>query len=209
MSKQNKIFMPEDHMDSLYNSKNPLVRFVHNNRLDRLAFSLPKKNNLKVLDAGCGEGHLIQKLNSVNNKNKYYGADLTGIALKKAKKRCPYANLKKMDLTKLNYDASFFDIVICSEVIEHIYEYEKVISELVRVLKKGGFLIITFPNEKLWTLSRVLLLRRPIKVPDHVNSFQPKYFKEKVNMKLVYQFNLPFNMPFFFSLGCLMKFSKE
>jgi len=33
-SKKKNIFMPKDHMDALYNSANPLVKFVHNQRLD-------------------------------------------------------------------------------------------------------------------------------------------------------------------------------
>lgn len=209
MSEINHIFMPEDHMDKLYNSTNPLVKFVHVNRLTSIIKEvLSGGKDVKILDAGCGEGHLIERLNNKNSNNQYYGIDITDLAIKKAKERCPFATLKIMDLSKINFDDASFDYVICTEVLEHIHAYTDVIKELKRVLKKGGYLIITFPNEILWTISRFLLGRRPIKVPDHVNSFTPNKIKHSIKMKVISQINLPFGFPFFISLGCLMKFQK-
>ncbi len=43
-------------MDNLYNSKNPLVRFVFNNKLKTINKIIEKENGVTVLDAGCGEG---------------------------------------------------------------------------------------------------------------------------------------------------------
>ena len=214
MVKDNKnsychLYMPENHMHSLYYSKNPLVRWVHQKRLSYIVSHLPKKNGLKILDAGCGEGHLIKKMYLNNKFNDYYGVDITEIAIQKAKKRCPYANIKKMDISKLSYNENFFDVIVCSDVIEHIIDYQSAINKLIRSLKKGGYLIITFPNETLWTLGRLILIRRPIKIPDHINSFTPYQIKKIVKMKLDEQVNLPFKLPFFLSLGCLMKFIKE
>lgn len=202
------IFMPEDHMNKLYKSKNPLVRFVHNNRLNTIVKTIPDKDGIRILDAGCGEGHLIEKLYYKNRNNMYYGIDITEIAIQKAQKKCPYAEFKLMDLSKIDFGSEFFDVIICTEVLEHIIDYSSVIEELKRLLKKDGFLIITFPNEFLWILSRFLLLRKPIKTPDHVNSFNPDKIKSKIKMELIYQFNLPFGFLFFISLGCLMKFKK-
>lgn len=195
-------------MDKLYNSKNFLIKFVHNNRLNSIAKMIPDKGKFKIFDAGCGEGHLIKKLNSKNSNNLYYGVDVTEIALQKAKKRCPYAEFKIENLLKMNFDNAFFDVIICTEVLEHIIEYERAIEELKRILKKDGFLILTFPNEFLWTISRFFLGRKSIKVPDHVNSFNPNQIKSLVRMKLISQINLPFKLPFFISLGCIMKFKK-
>ena len=113
--------MPEDHMDELYNSGNFLVRFVHNNRLDNIVKLFPQGKKLKVLDAGCGEGHLIKKMHDKHPDYSYYGVDITDVALKKAKKRCPYARIEKMDLEKLRFSGDSFDIIVNTEVIEHVY----------------------------------------------------------------------------------------
>ena len=76
----NHIFMPEDHMENLYASRNPLVKFIHLNRLRQIARMIGGNSNLKILDAGCGEGHLINKLHKKNNNNLFYGVDITKIA---------------------------------------------------------------------------------------------------------------------------------
>jgi 2-polyprenyl-3-methyl-5-hydroxy-6-metoxy-1,4-benzoquinol methylase len=208
MSQTDHLVMPMDHMEELYNSKNPLVRFVHRQRLDAIAAMLPRAANLKVLDAGCGEGHLLKRLYQSQPANIYYGVDVTEVALQKAKERCPFAELGKMDISRLDFPNGFFDVVTITEVLEHIIDYENVATELKRVLKPGGALIITFPNEVLWTVSRFLLRRRPIKVLDHVNAFNPKMMKKMVGLEVAAQWNLPFKLPFFMSLGCLMKFRK-
>lgn len=209
MEKNSHLYMPEDHMDSLYKSKNKLVKYVHMKRLKKILQFLPKNQNLKVLDAGCGEGHLVELLSNNLKDNVYYGVDITDVAIEKAKARCPSAKILKGSISSLQFPDKFFDVVICTEVIEHIYDYEKVIVELKRVLKDEGFLIITFPNETNWTISRFLLGRRPIKVPDHVNSFNHKKMKKTVDLDVIEKFNVPFNSFFVFSLGGVIKFKKS
>ena len=201
--------MPEDHLDKLYNGKNPIVRYVFSKRLELISEILPEKPSLKILDAGCGEGHLIERLIKKLKQHSYTGVDITDIALMKAKKRCPSAIIQKMDLYHLDFPDNSFDIVICTEVLEHLSDYSTAIKELKRVLKHGGSLIITFPNEKLWTLARILLLRRPIKVPDHINSFYPYQIISEVKLPLIQHYGWPFNLPFQMTLGYLLEFRKK
>ena len=111
MSKTDHIIMPEDHMDELYNSSNPLVRFVHNRRLDLILGALPRDEKLKVLDAGCGEGHLVARMYEAENRHDYYGVDITDVAIQKAKKRCPLALFRISDLERLDFPDNFFDVV--------------------------------------------------------------------------------------------------
>ena len=202
------LFMPEDHMEALYVSLNPFVRFVHQNRIESIAKELPQKSGLKILDAGCGEGHLLETCFKKYSGNQYYGIDITEIALEKARKRCSLSQFKRANLSSIGFESEFFDVVMCTEVIEHVIDYQVVLNELKRALKKGGFFLITFPNEFLWTVSRFVLRRDPVKVPDHVNSFNPSQMKSHVNLEMIKQIQLPFNLPFFMSLGSLMKFKK-
>lgn len=209
MSTIEHLYMPENHMDKLYNSANPMVRYVHRGRLNKIISSLPQKNHLKILDAGCGEGHLIEKMHSANNTHQYFGADITAGALKKARIRCPYATLRQTDLSDMVFDDNYFDVVVCTETIEHIPEYRDVFNEFKRVLRNGGELIITFPNEIPWTIARFFLGRRPIKVSDHINSFYPWTIRQAINLEFVSLKKLPFNLPLFLSLGSIMKFRKN
>jgi len=202
------IYMPENHMDDLYNSKNQIVKYVQNDRLNSIVRTIPCGNGLKILDAGCGEGHLIEKVYSKSNKNIYYGIDITEVALESAKKRCPYADIQKMDITNITKENGFFDIIICSDVLEHVLRYKKAIRELKRVLKKDGKLIITSPNERNWTICRIILRRKPIRVPDHFNSFNAKKMESLVKLKVILKTNLPLGFPSFISLGILMIFKR-
>lgn len=202
------LHMPEDHMEQLYESSNPLIRYVHRNRLDSIIKEVPLSGGFKIVDAGCGEGQLLERFNLQRKYNEYHGIDVTQVALDKAAQRCPWAKFKKAGLADTGYEDEFFDVVTCTEVIEHVIEYEVVLKELKRILKRGGILIITFPNEFLWTVSRFILRRDPVKVPDHVNAFTPTAVKKLVNLELVKQKQLPFNTPFFMALGSLIKFRK-
>ena len=202
-----KLVMEKNHMEKLYKSKNPLVKMVSVGRLDKIVESLPKTKNIKILDAGCGEGQLLLKIFN-KGYNDIYGTDVTPVALESAKKRIPKTKFSLQDLKSLNFSDEYFDVVICTEVIEHIRDYNKVISELKRVLKKNGLLIITFPNEPLCVIMRIIFLRRPIP-KDHISFFSVKKMKKLVGLKVKKKINLPYeNFPDFLSLIHLLVFSK-
>jgi ubiquinone/menaquinone biosynthesis C-methylase UbiE len=61
------------------------------------------------------------------------------------------------DITQLPFGNNCFDVIICSEVMEHIRDEKRALAELKRVLKKGGFLALSVPRywpEKIcWKLS--------------------------------------------------------
>lgn len=103
-----------------------------------------EKKMYKVLDVGCGPGHLAEYLQGID-KIEMYGCDISDEALKIAEK-------KGMKTTKVNLWEKFpfadksFDIIIATEVIEHIYDTEYFIDEIKRILKDDGYLILTTPN---------------------------------------------------------------
>ncbi|MBI4145215.1 class I SAM-dependent methyltransferase [Candidatus Woesearchaeota archaeon] len=202
------LVMPEDHMEELYSSRNVLVRFVHQKRLKALARRIPLRG-ATILDAGCGEGQLIECMHRRAPENSYHGSDITAVALEKARKRCTYAKFHRMDLAAMKFPDATFDVIVCTEVIEHIYEYRSVLNEFIRLLKPNGILLLTFPNEPLWTLARFLLGRRPIKVPDHVNSFTPRRMRREVPLRSSFFVGLPLRLPFFMSLNAMMEFRKR
>ncbi|GAI07822.1 unnamed protein product, partial [marine sediment metagenome] len=78
------------------------------------------------------------------------GIDISEKAIKKSKERYPRFEYFVADATNLPFPENSFDYVICSEVIEHIPEDEKAISEVKRVLKNNGIFIITTPNWLSW-----------------------------------------------------------
>lgn len=109
--------------------------------LNLLDAYLPKKRNLKILDAGCGPGVMLSHLAKYGN---VLGIDLSDDALKFAKAR---GNVKKEDITDVKTKDGTYDLVICMDVMYHTWvkDVNKAILEFKRVLKKGGVLLIREP----------------------------------------------------------------
>ena len=82
-----KIYMPEDPMENIYNSKNIFRRSVHRSRLMKI-LKLVKGKSGTLLEAGCGEGHLLREISKINPNLRLYGVDVTKIAVEKTKKKC-------------------------------------------------------------------------------------------------------------------------
>lgn len=92
--------------------------------------------NGKILDVGAGDMTMSQLCPNYD----WTGIDLDASKDPRVKKHdvsiTPYAGIK----------GESFDGVLCSEVLEHLFEPHKVIQEFARVLKPGGHVLITVPN---------------------------------------------------------------
>lgn len=110
---------------------------------------LPKQENAKYLDLGCEDGKLTaQRAGTIETKN-IYGVEILESEIEKAKKLG--INVKNADLNKkIPYDANCFDVVTATQVIEHLYNVDSFVSEVHRVLKKGGIFIISTENLAAW-----------------------------------------------------------
>jgi len=194
--------MEINHMNRLYRSRNPLVRYIHTKRLE-IVKALVTGNKGKLLDCGCGEGHLLQEVGG-----EKYGIDSSHFALTKARERNPDAEILKGDLTHLPFDDSSFDMVICSEVLEHIRDYRSAVSEIIRITKKAGRMVITVPNERNWTFGRLAMLRFPVKLKDHLNSFTPSQLIKMFGSEPKQAKYIPFNL-FQISLVQIYEFVKK
>lgn len=84
---------------------------------------------------------------------------------------------KTEDITALSFSDSFFDLIICNQVLEHVPECSRAISELARVLKKDGVCVITVPiDEKNKTLEEAWIDTDKLKIEyygeaNHVRMF--------------------------------------
>ncbi|OGM05327.1 hypothetical protein A2715_05625 [Candidatus Woesebacteria bacterium RIFCSPHIGHO2_01_FULL_39_32] len=113
---------------------------------------LLKKIKGKVVDVGAGSGVLEGFIEKEGLNLDWYGVDIAPKSIQQLKKKYPYWNFSIGDAKKLPFKNNLFDCVIVSEVLEHIppkYTF-KALSEVQRVLKHNGKLIISVPlNEGL------------------------------------------------------------
>ena len=92
----------------------------------------------KILDFGCGDARYKE---IISRKNSYTGVDVKISGHPEDNKN--YDML--WDNNKLPFLDESFDVVVCTEVLEHVEELNITIQELRRVLKKGGLMFITMP----------------------------------------------------------------
>ncbi|OGL73587.1 hypothetical protein A3D73_01615 [Candidatus Uhrbacteria bacterium RIFCSPHIGHO2_02_FULL_60_44] len=115
---------------------------------------LGRTKHPRILEVGCGFGRNIEALSSIPGAD-VYGCDFSNVELKKARERLD--ELKRTNVTlvhqknenRLPFDDDSFDAIVCWQVLEHVLSREtkkRLIGEMVRVLKSGGFILIETPN---------------------------------------------------------------
>lgn len=108
-----------------------------------------------VLDLGCGEGrHVISIYAAADVRS--FGVDLNFADLQTTQEKFqPFARpddgarsfgLSQANALHLPFADDTFDKVICSEVLEHIPDYQAVLTEIERVLKPGGHFVASVPR---------------------------------------------------------------
>ncbi|MDP3988039.1 MAG: class I SAM-dependent methyltransferase [Candidatus Levybacteria bacterium] len=107
---------------------------------------IPKEKGVRVLDFGCGKGAVLAEILKINPNLKITGADTSEEALKTIKKRFKkYKFYKVQDGEKLPFERNTFDFILALDVLEHIYDTQNAFSELSRILKPDGKILITVP----------------------------------------------------------------
>lgn len=102
-----------------------------------------------VLDVGCGDGQKSQKFKEKIGCTKIFGLDGVSQRLESAGKRG--VEIKKANLEKKwPFADKTFDVVISNQVIEHMHDLDNFISETKRVLKSGGYAVISTENLSSW-----------------------------------------------------------
>jgi SAM-dependent methyltransferase len=107
----------------------------------------------RVLDAGCGEGHVTAWLTAMLPASQVTGVDGRRGALLEFRARNPGVPALEGDLGDLPFPDGAFDLVVCTEVLEHLPEPRVVLRELGRVC--AGHLFLTVPHEPFFRAGNV------------------------------------------------------
>jgi methionine biosynthesis protein MetW len=100
-------------------------------------------NRCKVLDIGCGDGSLLEPFCKCH---ECYVVDVSEVQLKKAQVKGIRTYRTDLESGRLPFVDDFFDVVICSETIEHLIDPDNLLQEVHRTLRLGRTFILTFPN---------------------------------------------------------------
>lgn len=146
---------------------NPIVDYEQRMRSRMVVELLQPKRGERILDVGCGNGRDLIALAAIGCN--CVAIDYSEVMVAEARHVLATATsavyLNVGDATQLGFKDGQFDKVFASEVIEHIPDWRRAVSEMRRVLKPGGILVITTPNRRSWYgFDRYVLLERLLRI---------------------------------------------
>ena len=112
-------------------------------RVRRTVQWIPKEG--KLLEIGVWDGSIVRNYRPAF-EGEIYGTDVSLDAMKPALPLLKEAKPCDLNRDELPWPENTFDCVVCCEVIEHIVDTDRLLSELKRVLKPGGVLVLSTPN---------------------------------------------------------------
>lgn len=162
-----------------HTNKNPIQKFLISNFYSSLTSLAKPLKPITILDAGCGEGFTMNKLVENGIGKKIEGVEHSKDAIAIGKKLFPNLIFKEGSLYDLPYKNNSFDLLICTEVLEHLKEPVKALREMLRVSKKS--LLISVPNEPLFTICNLLRGKNFPRLGNdtgHISHWNPVSFKK-------------------------------
>lgn len=142
--------------------------------LEKLLTNIDFNNHL---DIGSGEGIMLHKMQHILKNKDCYGIDVDKENLKFAKNNFPTCTFSHDSIYQLHFKDLSFDLVTCLEVLEHLEEPERGMSEIQRVARK--YIILSVPNEPLWSflnMARFKYWKSLGNTPGHLNRWSAESF---------------------------------
>lgn len=138
---------------------------------DRVKRIISTRKNPQILDIGCGTGYNITHLHQLGY-NQVTGLDVSPDALV----YCHSRQLKVLvcgDAEKLPIQSSYYDIILALDIVEHLEDDRSTLSEISRVLKPDGSLVVFVPAfQFLWSFQD--------EISHHQRRYTAKELKEKI-----------------------------
>lgn len=159
-----------------------------------------------IADIGCGEGMLLEKM-----IRKFPAAKVFGIDPSPENRRiCKERGLEVYNgsVYNLELDDASVDCILFVEVVEHLKDEGLAMKEIRRVLKKDGALVLLFPHDSIFKLTRILTFkfREAFYDAGHVKQWTPEAMEKLLDssgFEIIFKKNLPFYL-WMTSLHCLL-----
>lgn len=165
--------------------KDLLQRYWHTRRFTEVG-KLVSPVKGKILDIGCADGLFSKQILDKSKANELIGIDIEKSSVDWAGKH--WQKNKKMifktaDAHNLKFENGTFDAVVALEVLEHVEHPLKVLGEIKRILKKGGYGIFMVPTDNrlfriVWWLWLNFYPRGYVWRETHIQTYRHDYLSE-------------------------------
>jgi SAM-dependent methyltransferase len=110
-----------------------------------LSYLGPLRAESTIIDIGCSTGHLLADLSARSPDATLIGVDLVAGGLRKAHRQVPDALLLQADVCALPLKDACVDSALSANLLEHVPDDQRALSELARILRPGGRAVIVVP----------------------------------------------------------------
>jgi len=170
-----------------HTSDNPVQRKLIDRFHARVTTIVTSLMPTTLLDAGCGEGFVIDIFHKAMPGMQITGFDVLPDSVKVAQQRNPRATITEGDIYNVDFPDGSFDVVCCFEVLEHLHEPDRALRELARVAK--DHVVLSVPHEPFFCLANAvrgknLDIRPRGSDPDHRNFWSREKFVDFASLEL-------------------------
>lgn len=165
--------------------RNFLQKIWHTQKLKKVCQLINgiNKNPESILDVGSASGWFLSQLSIFYPNAKCAGVDIYKDAISYGKKMYPSLRLIHTDAHTLPFGDNSFDVIVCTEVLEHVEDPEQVLQEIKRVLKPNGVAVIEMDSGNL--LFRIVWhwwtnMRRGVWRDSHIHAFNTQKLENMI-----------------------------
>ena len=119
--------------------------------------------NKDILDLGCGTGHMLSALRGWSQPRSTSGCDFSDAAMQHSRKHFPQHRFFTHDI--YNALPESYDVIICTEVLEHLERPFLAIRNMLTATRSGGAIVLTVPNGRIDIST------------EHINFWSPESWK--------------------------------
>ena len=172
---------------SKYARQNVITRRLVGGFFDALGQAVASVDGVRsALEVGCGEGVSTEKIKKMLPPGTLlHGSDINRQRLAAARERNPDVPIVEESIYNLSRPDRSYDLVFTLEVLEHLDDPERALSEICRVSRR--WVICSVPREPVWRVLNLMRLRYVGglgNTPGHVNHWSKGAFTDFVNRKL-------------------------
>jgi ubiquinone/menaquinone biosynthesis C-methylase UbiE len=136
-----------------------------------------------VIDLGCGEGHLLKSLSNLVDHKKSAAIEIDPDEVKDAVINLPNCDVRQASIYNIPFHDNSFELVICTEVLEHLDNPTLALNEISRVSSK--YILLSVPREPMWCILNIMRFKYINKLgntPGHLNHWSAYNFAKFVSL---------------------------
>jgi ubiquinone/menaquinone biosynthesis C-methylase UbiE len=183
---EEKSLDPSEFLDGTFweiSSKNIINRIIYTgffNTIKKISGYI--EPTAKILEAGCGVGFTSLRIKKIMPESNFEISDVNETFVRNMVTNNFPIKITQESVLSMQREDRSFDCVFLLEVLEHVDDFEKALSELFRVSR--NYVVISVPNEPLWSFLNLLrgkYFSQKGNTPGHINHWTPKSFKKLIS----------------------------